>query len=57
MGRTRCDLDVHVNVNVKVNVPERCVTIIVTYFREVVAFCGGTELLWQIVLEKGLLQV
>ena len=47
----------NVRLLANVNVPERCMTITVTYFRRVVAFCGGTELLWQIVPEKDLSQV
>ena len=46
-----------VRVLVRVNVPERCVTITVIYLWVVLAFCGRTELLWQIVTERDLLQV
>ena len=46
-------MNVHLLVNV--NVPERCVTIIVICFREVATFCERAELLWQIVTEKDLL--
>ena len=56
MGNLRAK-DVNVRVLVNVLVPERCVTIAVAYFPELAAFCGRTELLWQIVTEKDLLQV
>ena len=48
---------VNVNVRVNIDVPERCVTLTVICFWVVLAFCGRTELLWQIVTEKDLLQV